>query len=205
MYNYFGNGSLNRWLYGVCVLPWGRRVKLIKEIAEALCFLHSKGLVHGNLKTSSVFLDHNYHAVLGDYGFLFFLGKAESVVAGKKGDVFGFGMLVLEAINAGKKTSELIGAEGDQTSLLGFAWSTHERGEKAKMVEEKVGPCGNSEQAGRLLKIGLSCSLSEKNGRPCMEEVVQYLNTHKPIPKLPPRRPPELFPEQSAEGFGLPP
>ncbi|KAE8055227.1 hypothetical protein FH972_012082 [Carpinus fangiana] len=205
VYNYFGNGSLDRWLYGVGVLPWGRRVKLIKEIAEALCFLHSKGLVHGNLKTSSVFLDHNYHAVLGDYGFLFFIGKAESVVAGKKGDVFGFGMLVLEAINAGKKTSELNGGEGNQTSLLGSAWSTHERGEKAKMVEERVGPCGNSEQAGRLLKIGLSCSLSEKNGRPCMEEVVQYLNTQKPIPKLPPRRPPELFPGQSTAGFGLSP
>ncbi|XP_059442017.1 L-type lectin-domain containing receptor kinase VIII.2-like [Corylus avellana] len=204
VYDYFGNGSLDQWLYGPGVLPWSRRVKLIKEIAEALCFLHSKGLTHGNLKTSSVFLDHNYHAVLGDYGFLFFLGTAELAVSGKNGDVFGFGMLVLEAI-AGKKMSKLNGGEGDQTSLLRFAWSTHERGEKAKMVEERVGTCDNSEQAGRLLEIGLSCSLSEKNGRPCMEEVVQYLNTQKPIPKLPLRRPPELFSKQSTAGLGLSP
>jgi hypothetical protein len=36
--------------------------------------------------------------------------------------------------------------EGETLGLLGFAWSTHERGEKGKVVEEKVGMCGNSEQ-----------------------------------------------------------
>jgi serine/threonine protein kinase len=63
-----------------------------------LCFLHSKGLAHGNLKTNNVFLDVNYQVVLGDYGFLFFLGKAKLAIAGKQGDVFGFGMLLLEAV-----------------------------------------------------------------------------------------------------------
>jgi serine/threonine protein kinase len=204
VYDYFRNGSLDRWLYGLGVLPWSRRLKLIKEVAEALCFLHSKGLTHGNLKTSSVFLDVNYQAILGDYGFLFFLGKAKSAIAGKKRDVFGFGMLVLEAV-FGKKKLDLIGGEGETMGLLGFAWSTYERGKKGKMVEEKVGICDNSEQAIRLLEIGLSCSLSENNGRPCMEEVVQYLNTQKLIPKLPLRQPIELFPTQSTAGLGLSP
>jgi len=36
--------------------------------------------------------------------------------------------------------------EGETMGLLGFAWSTHERGEKGKVVEEKVRMCGNSEQ-----------------------------------------------------------
>jgi hypothetical protein len=35
--------------------------------------------------------------------------------------------------------------EEEMMGLLGFAWSTHERGEKGKVVKEKVGTCGNSE------------------------------------------------------------
>ncbi|KAG2681309.1 hypothetical protein I3843_11G138500 [Carya illinoinensis] len=200
VFNYFPNGSLDRWLYGLDVLPWSLRFKLIKEIAEALCFLHSKGLAHGNFKASSVFLDLNNQAVLGDYDFIFFqgdkAGPAESV-ASMNEDVFWFGMLVLETI-AGKKTVALGGGVGEM-SVLGFAWSMHESGEKAKVVDERVlGLCANSEQAVRVLEIGLSCTLSKNNGRPCMEEVVQLLNTQKPVPKLPPSRPAELFPKQSS-------
>uniref|UniRef100_A0A2N9H9R4 Protein kinase domain-containing protein n=1 Tax=Fagus sylvatica TaxID=28930 RepID=A0A2N9H9R4_FAGSY len=200
VYDYFQNGSLDRWLFGLGVLPWSRRFKLIKEIAKAVCFLHSKGLAHGNLKTSSVFLDPNYQAVLGDYGFIFFMGESASKVesvASKKRDVFEFGMLVLETI-AGKKTVDFDGGDQVEMGLLGFAWSMHERGEKAKVVDERVGPRANMEQVVRVLEIGLSCTLSENNGRPCMEEVVQLLNTQKPIPKLPLSRPVELFRKHSA-------
>ncbi|XP_040987822.1 probable L-type lectin-domain containing receptor kinase S.7 [Juglans microcarpa x Juglans regia] len=198
VFNYFPNGSLDRWLYGLGVLPWSLRFKLIKEIAEALCFLHSKGLAHGNFKTSSVFLDLNYQAVLGDYDFIFCPGEkagpAESV-ASMNEDVFRFGMLVLETI-AGKKT---VGEGVGEKSILGFAWSMHESGEKAKVVDERVlGHCANSEQAVRVLEIGLSCTLSKNDGRPCMEEVVQLLNTQKPVPQLPPGRPAELFPKRSS-------
>ncbi|KAI9174223.1 hypothetical protein LWI28_014038 [Acer negundo] len=42
VYDYYQNGSLERWLIGLGVLPWTRRFKLVKDIAEALCFLHSK-------------------------------------------------------------------------------------------------------------------------------------------------------------------
>jgi hypothetical protein len=55
---------------------------------------------------NNVFLDVNYQAVLGDYGFLFFLGKAKSAFAGKQGDVFGFKMLLLEAIVGKKKLDD---------------------------------------------------------------------------------------------------
>ena len=75
-YDYFQNGSLDRWLFGLGVLPWSSKFKLIKETAKAVCFLHLKGPTHGNLKTSSVFVDLNYQFVLGDYRFVFFMKES---------------------------------------------------------------------------------------------------------------------------------
>ena len=74
--NGVSTGSLDRWLFGLGVLPWSSKFKLIKETAKAVCFLHLKGLAHGNLKTSSVFVDLNYQFVLGDYRFVFFMKES---------------------------------------------------------------------------------------------------------------------------------
>ncbi|CAK7335425.1 unnamed protein product [Dovyalis caffra] len=187
VYDYHPNGSLDRWLFGLGVLPWAPRFKIITGIAEALCFLHSKELVHGNLKTSSIFLGVNYQPVLGDYEFNRLQGDSGKfkIVCGKKSDVFQFGMLVLEIV-AGRRKLE---SDKDK-DLLSFAWGLHERGEKLKAVDERLGPCTNWEQAVRALEVGLSCTLSENNGRPSMEEVVQFLNMQKQIPELPLSGPP---------------
>ncbi|KAK9276988.1 hypothetical protein L1049_006527 [Liquidambar formosana] len=167
VYDYFQNGTLDRWLFGLGVLPWTRRFSLIKDVAEALTFLHSKELAHQNLKTSSVFLDVNYRAVLGDYGFILRpneSGRVESV-SGKKADVFGFGMLVLEIV-AGKRTIDSDRDE-EEMGLLGFAWRMHERGKKVEVVDQRMGSSVNLEEAVRFLEIGLSCTL---NDGPSMEE-----------------------------------
>ncbi|PQQ14259.1 L-type lectin-domain containing receptor kinase VIII.2-like [Prunus yedoensis var. nudiflora] len=161
VYDHYPNGSLERWLFGIGALPWTWRLKLVKDIAQGLSFLHSKQLAHGNLKASSVFLDVNYRPVLGDYGLDFFLPGSGR---GSKGDVFGFGMLVLETV-AGRK----------EEGLLGFAREMFEKGEIGKVVDERMGDRVNSEEAVRILKIGLSCTASESGRRPCMEEVVQCL------------------------------
>lgn len=99
VYDHYSNGNLDRWLFGIGAMSWTWRLKLVKDIAQVLRFLHSKQLAHGNLKASNVFLDVNYRLVLGDYVFNFFLRRS---VWGTTGDVFGFGMLVLETL-AGRK------------------------------------------------------------------------------------------------------
>lgn len=49
-----------------------------------------------------------------------------------------FGLLVLETI-VGKKILDFDGSKFEM-GLLGFVWSMHERGEKAKVVDERVRP-----------------------------------------------------------------
>ncbi|CAN4085598.1 unnamed protein product [Withania somnifera] len=54
VYDFIPNGSLDKWLFGVGVLPWTRRFKVVKDLADSLVYLHSKQLTHKNIKSSMV-------------------------------------------------------------------------------------------------------------------------------------------------------
>lgn len=202
VYEFYPNGSLDKWLFGVGVLPWTRRLKIIKDVAVALSFLHSKQLAHKNMKTSSVFLDVSFRAVVGDFGFVLsstdHSQKFEAVVS-QKADVFEFGIFVLEVVSGrGRLDCE---ARQEERDLVDFAWRMHETSEKARVVDRRMGSVVNLEQAIRVLEIGLLCTLNESKGRPCMGDVVEFLSSNSPIPELPPTRPVALFPYNSNTGL----
>ncbi|CAH9136870.1 unnamed protein product [Cuscuta epithymum] len=198
VYDYIPNGSLDRWLFGGGVLPWTRRLKVVKDVAEALSYLHSKELAHKNVKASSVFLDVSIRAAVGDYGFV--LSSVESTrfesVVSQTADVFEFGVLALEIVSGRVRKSG-----PGELDLLDLAWALHEEGEKEKLVDRRMGLVVNREQAVRVVEVGLVCTLNENKGRPSMEEVVEFLNAEKPLPKLPPVRPVSLFPYSSTTGL----
>lgn len=201
VYDFYLNGSLDKWLFGVGVLPWTRRFKVIKDVAEALSFLHSKQLAHKNMKTSSVFLDVSFRALLGDFGFV--LSGMESKrfedAVSKKADVFEFGIFVLEVVSGRKKLDSELGL--GEKDLVEMAWRMHEVGEKAKVVDRRMGALVNLEQAIRVLDIGLLCTLNESKGRPCMDQIVELFSFESPIPELPASRPVALCPYNSATGL----
>ncbi|PQM41281.1 putative L-type lectin-domain containing receptor kinase S.7 [Prunus yedoensis var. nudiflora] len=190
VYEFFPNGSLDKWLFGVGVLPWTRRFKVVKDVAEALSFLHSNQLSHKNLKTTSVFLDISFRAVLGDFGFVLCGAESkrfESAVS-QSADVFEFGLFVLEVVGGRQRLEAELG-QLEERDLLDFAWTTHEIDEMARVVDRRMGTVINLEQAIRVMQIGLLCTLNVTKGRPCMEQVVEFLCMERPIPELPPSRP----------------
>ncbi|RAL46328.1 hypothetical protein DM860_015321 [Cuscuta australis] len=198
VYDYIPNGSLDRWLFGGGVLPWTRRLKVAKDVADALSFVHSKQLAHKNVKASSVFLDVSFRAVVGDFGFV--LSGTESTrfesAVSQTADVFEFGVLALEIVSGRPRKSD-----PGEMDLLGLAWALHEEGEKEKLVDRRMGFVVNREQAVRVMDVGLLCTLNENKGRPSMKEVVEFLNGDKPVPELPPVRPSSLFPYSSTTGL----
>lgn len=198
VYDFVPNGSLDKWLFGFGVLPWMRRFKVVKDVAEALTYLHCKGLGHKNVKASSVFVDISFRALLGDFGFV--LSSTESTrfesLVSQKVDVFEFGVLVLEIVSGRVRRSN-----PGELDLLDLAWALHESDEKAKLVDRRMGPVVNPDQAIRVLEVGLMCTLNDNKGRPSMEEVVEYLNLERPLPELPPSRPVSLFPYSSTTGL----
>lgn len=201
VYDFVPNGSLDKWLFGAGVLPWTRRFKVIKDVADGLSFLHTKQLAHKNLKCSSVFLDVSFRAVLGDFGFVLMGAESkqfESVVC-NGADVFEFGVIVLEVIGGRPRVEDTEEGKSEERNLLDFAWNLHEINDKVKLVDRRMGSLINLEQAIRVMEIGLLCTLNENKGRPTMEQVVEFLhNMEKPIPELPKTRPVALFPYNSA-------
>lgn len=201
VYDFYTNGSLDKWLFGVGVLPWTRRFKVINDVAEALSFLHSKQLAHKNMKTSSVFLDVSFRAVLGDFGMVLSTmdsRRFESAVS-QTADVFEFGIFVLEVVSGRRRSEPEVKPE--ERDLVDFAWRMHVRDEKMKVVDGRMGSLVNMEQAIRVLDIGLLCTLNESKGRPSMEEVVEFVSMERQIPELPATRPVALFPYNSATGL----
>ncbi|KAJ4835639.1 hypothetical protein Tsubulata_015312 [Turnera subulata] len=201
VYEFYTNGSLDKWLFGVGVLPWTRRLKVVKDIADALSFLHSKQLAHKNMKTSSVFLDVSFRAVLGDFGFV--LSSTESsrfeAAVSQQVDVFEFGIFLLEVVSGRGRTDTDVSQE--ERDLVDFAWRMHETDEKGRVVDRRMGSLVNLEQAIKVVEIGLLCTLNESKGRPNMGEVVEFLSLDGPIPELPPSRPMALFPYNSTTGL----
>jgi len=62
LYNYISN------LRDSKEFPWSMRYRISMEIAQGLAFIHHKGVVHCNLKSSNVLLDQSFTAKLFDFG-----------------------------------------------------------------------------------------------------------------------------------------
>lgn len=196
VYEYMFNGCLDKWLFGVGVLPWNRRFKVIKNVANGLNHLHSHQLAHNNVQVSSVFLDVSFKALLGDFGLGDPIGLDPA--SSRSIDVFNFGIFVLEVVAGRKRRVEDTGRDGlgeDEMDLLDYAWIMHERDAKMKIVDRRMGSSIDPEQAIRVVNIALLCTLSEAMGRPKMEDVVKFLKMDETV--LPSNRPIVLFPYNS--------
>jgi serine/threonine protein kinase len=50
------------------ILPWFLRLRIARELASALKYLHSLDIIHRDCKTANVLLDRDFHVKLCDYG-----------------------------------------------------------------------------------------------------------------------------------------
>lgn len=76
-------------------------VKVLTGVADAMRFLHSIGLLHGDLYAHNILVDAEGGALLGDFGASSFIGENDSV---KKLEVRAFGCLIEELV---ERTDEM--------------------------------------------------------------------------------------------------
>ncbi|GAY33985.1 hypothetical protein CUMW_009100 [Citrus unshiu] len=132
---YMPQGSLERWLYSHnYLLNIEQRLDIMIDVASALEYLHqgySTSIIHCDLKPSNVLLDDDMVAHLGDFGIAKLLDGVDSMkqtmtlatigymapeygsegIVSTSGDVYSFGILMMETLTRRKPTDEMFTGE----------------------------------------------------------------------------------------------
>lgn len=225
VYEYVSNQSLFDNLFGgkknAPQLSWELRYKIVLGTAEGLAYLHEESnlrIIHRDIKLSNVLLDEDYAPKIADFGLarLFPEDKThistaiagtlgymapEYIVRGKlseKADIYSFGVLVIEFI-CGRKNNSFT-----QTSysVLQMVWNLYGTGKLSDAVDPGLEGNFNSEEASRLLQIGLVCVQASAELRPSMSSVVKMLTGNHELPQ--PTQPPFINSASTEIGRGVP-
>lgn len=189
------NGSLIQYLQKI---PEERNHldRFISDSAEGLGYLHSRGMVHGDIRGANVLIDDNGHARLTDYGLITYAEDAISRMAvptnryggGRwmapelhypekfdltsydrtpASDVFAFGMLVVEVYTEQPPFFDI--------SHNATVYFKIVDGNRPLRPSEKQCP-GNAAPSDTLWTLVESCWKQQPPKRPKMDDVVKQLN-----------------------------
>jgi serine/threonine protein kinase len=70
------NGALNGYLERTN-LTMEQKLKLLKQVVDGLTYLHEQGVIHGDLTSTNVVIDHDGNAFLADFGLSVALAEGD--------------------------------------------------------------------------------------------------------------------------------
>ncbi|KAH7671650.1 Non-specific serine/threonine protein kinase protein [Dioscorea alata] len=200
---YYHNGSLAHLLHGTHgsnqpSLDWSTRLKIIKGVGRGLTYLYDGlpmlALPHGHLKSSNVLLDDSFEPLLTDYALVPVVNKthaAQVMMAykspeftqhcktSKKGDVWSFGILILEILT-GKFPANYLGTGKAGDDLASWVNKVMKEESSKEVFDKEMKGTKNCEQDMlKLLHIGLCCCERDEEKRWELKQAVEKIEELK--------------------------
>ncbi|KAL8143025.1 hypothetical protein V2J09_016057 [Rumex salicifolius] len=197
MYDYVENGSLGDILSSprsAKALSWGRRLKIVRELANAIAYLHHDcfpPIVHHDISINNVLLDAEFEPRLSDFGIARLISPdssnmtsaigsygymapelAQTVRVNPRCDVYSFEVVTLEII-MGKHPGELL-----YSLLSSSPMTNHQDLLNSDLLDDR--PCPPDRQVsaglGLAVRIGLLCTNCKPESRPSMRQLAKALS-----------------------------
>nr|XP_043638779.1 probable receptor-like protein kinase At2g42960 [Erigeron canadensis] len=205
VYEYVDNGNLEQWLHGdfqECgVLTWDARMKVLLGIAKALSYLHEAiepKVVHRDIKSSNILIDHDFNGKLSDFGLAKLLDSGESHIntrvmgtfgyvapeyantgmLNEKSDIYSFGVLLLEAVTGRDPVD--YNRVANEVNLVEWLKMMVGQRRAEEVVDPNLDPKPSTHALKRALLVALRCVDPDSEKRPKMSQVVRMLDADFP-------------------------
>ncbi|XAR52257.1 Non-specific serine/threonine protein kinase [Bertholletia excelsa] len=194
--DYFSQGSVSSMLHAKrgenrTPLGWETRLRIAIGAARGIAHIHSQlggKLVHGNIKSSNIFLNSHGYGCVSDLGLATLISptgppimraagyRAPEVTdtrkASQSSDVYSFGVLLLELLT-GKSPIHATGSD-DVVHLVRWVHSVVREEWTAEVFDVELLRFPNiEEEMVEMLQIGLACATRIPDQRPKMADVLR--------------------------------
>ncbi|XP_062111762.1 probable inactive receptor kinase At1g27190 [Humulus lupulus] len=195
-----GSGNVNSQ-YGF--LDWPTRLKIGVGAAKGLAWLHHScqpPYMHQNISSNVILLDYDFEARITDFGLARLVGTRDSndssfvngdlgefgyvapeysstMVASLKGDVYGFGVVLLELVTGQKPLEVYHGGEGFKGNLVDWVNQLISSGRSIDAIDNALSGKGDDDEILHFMKAACSCVVSRPKDRPSMYQVYESLKS----------------------------
>ncbi|CAA7053800.1 unnamed protein product [Microthlaspi erraticum] len=199
VYSYYTHGSLfemlhgNRGMYCRVPLDWDARLRIATGAARGLAKIHEGNngrFVHGNIKSSNIFLDSQSYGCIGDLGLTTIMRSLPQAFgyhppevtadtrrsATQFSDVYSFGVVLLELLTGKSPVSETEHG-GEKMSLAGWIRCVVAKDWTGEVFDMEIlsESGGFEEEMVEMLQIGLSCVNLKQQERPHIAQVLKLI------------------------------
>lgn len=205
VYKFMSYGTLYSLLHGsvTTTLDWPTRFRIGLGAARGLAWLHhgcQPPFMHQNICSNVILVDEDFDARIMDFGLARLMTSSDSnegsfvngdlgeigyvapessatMVASLKGDVYGFGVVLLE-LATGQKPLEVSNAEeGFKGNLVGWVNHLSSSGRLKDAIDRSLCGRGHDKEILEFLRIAFNCVVSRPNDRCSMYQVYNSLQS----------------------------
>lgn len=201
IYSYMENGSLDYWLHeradDGALLDWPKRLRIARGSARGLAYLHlscEPHILHRDIKSSNILLDENFEAHLADFGLARLICAyethvttdvvgtlgyippeyAQSPVATYKGDIYSFGIVLLELLT-GRRPVDMCRPKGSR-DVVSWVLQMKKEDRETEVFHPNVHDKANEGELIRVLEMACLCVTAAPKSRPTSQQLVAWLD-----------------------------